>query len=485
MKKNDTFITECIGYNIDGFGVVRIDDFVVFVPGLIKGEVAEIGITALKKSYGYGRIIEIKETSKHRVKPMCDVYPRCGGCQLQHMDYEAQKQLKEEIVKDCFKQNAHMDITPLPILTSQKQEAYRNKVQVPAQYKDGSLKMGFYRSRSNDIVEYDICKIQSDLSNAIISTCKKLFQKLEISKDIRHVLVKHAHSNGEVMVCLVSRSYPLKNQEKLVQLLCKNHPEIQSITLIHNQRNDNVILDGKEHLLFGKPYIEEQLMGKTFMIHAKSFFQINPYTTPLLYGKAIEYANLSKNDIAIDLYCGTGTIGLLMADKVKKVYGIEIVADAIKDAKKNAINNHIDNIEFLNMDALQGAKALIRSKIKADVIIVDPPRKGCTKDTIQAMKQINPKRIVYVSCNPATLARDVKELSDAYTLEEIQPVDMFPQTTHIECVTVLRRKTDKDSTESLLIGEYETFEEQFEFKVNEDNTRDISRKKRVKTRIMI
>ncbi|MBR2067586.1 MAG: 23S rRNA (uracil(1939)-C(5))-methyltransferase RlmD [Solobacterium sp.] len=441
MKKNDTFIATCLGYNVDGLGVVRIDDFVVFVKGLLKGEEAEIGITALKKNYAYGRVVKILKASNHRVEAKCAIHKQCGGCQLQIMDQKEQASFKEEKVKDCFRQNAKMDITPLPILCSEHIYHYRNKVQVPVQYKNGETLMGFYREHTNEIIPYTSCVVQSELSNAITLKAKEFFIHHHSSKDVRHVLVKHAHRSGQVMICLILRKFPISWQEAFMDEMVNAFPMIKSITAIHNKREDNIILDGEEKLIYGKPYIEEELLGKIFLIHAKSFFQINPYSTELLYQKAIEYAMLEGNEVLIDLYCGTGTIGLLAASKAKKVYGIEIVEDAIKDAKRNAERNGITNIEFINADAQKGAAMLLRSKIKADVVIVDPPRKGCSKDTLDAIVKIAPKRLVYVSCDPATLARDIKYLEGKYDVEEIQPVDMFPQTTHVETIVLLQRRT--------------------------------------------
>ena len=439
MKKNETYIAECLGYNIDGYGVVRIDDFVVFVPNLMKHEKAEIALTRVNKTYGYGRVVNILEPSENRVEAVCAVHKQCGGCQLQHMNDIEQQSFKEDIVRDCFRQNAKMDIDLEPLVSTKEKYHYRNKAQVPVQLKDGKTLMGFYRNRTNEIIPYDTCAVQSDLSNAIVNFCKKEFEKLSCTKQIRHVLIKHAHVRDEAMVCLVVNTYPINNQEKLIQDLLKEFSNIKSIVAILNKRSDNVILDGKEYVLYGNSYIEEELMGKVFEIHAKSFFQINPYTTPLLYQKAIDNAALTGNEVVVDLYCGTGTIGILCANHAKKVYGIEIVSDAIVDAKRNAEKNNIENIEFLNMDAQKGAQALLRSKIKVDVVIVDPPRKGCSPETINAIKKINPKRIVYVSCNPATLARDVQLLQDEYSLENIQPFDMFPQTTHVEAIVLLYR----------------------------------------------
>ena len=441
MKKNETFISTCESYTYDGLGVVRNQDMVFFVPNLIVGEKAEISIESLKKNYGYGRVVNIIEESSHRIKPQCDVFKPCGGCQIMHMDTYAQHNFKEEKVKNCFLQNAKMDVDVFPILASEEVYGYRNKVQVPVQYKNGQVLMGFYRKHTNDIIPYDKCLVQSELSNRIIASFRQWLTELKNASDFRYVLVKHAQHTGEAMICMVVRNYPIRNMDKLTKNILDTYPEVKSLIALVNKREDNVILDGNEHVLFGNAYIEEELMGCTFQISARSFFQVNSYTTPILYQTAVDYAGLTGKETVIDLYCGTGTIGMICAKKAKKVYGIEIVEDAIKDARKNAKRNNIDNIDFFVADANVGAQRLLKSKIKADVVIVDPPRKGCTKDTLDAIVKIGPDRIVYVSCDPATLARDCAILDEkGYKVEKVQPVDMFPHTQHGETVVLISRK---------------------------------------------
>ena len=441
MKKNDTFIAECTGYTEDGAGVVRTDGFVVFVKGLMIGEEAEIGMTAVKKNYGYGRIVRLIRPSKDRIEPECSVSRPCGGCQLQHMNDNAQRFFKEEKVRNCFRTNAGMEPEILPIIRTEPYYHYRNKVQVPVQFNQGKVEMGFYQNHTNRIINYDACDVQSELSNRITVFLKEQFARFGCAANIRHVLIKHAHVSGQVMVVLIVRRHPFAREEELVKKTVEAFPEVRSMTAIENRREDNVILDGREYVLYGEPYIEEELLDCRFRISARSFFQINPYATKLLYAKALEYAGLSGRETVIDLYCGTGTIGILAAKHAKKVYGIEIVADAVKDAKVNARINNADNIEFLNMDASHGAQAVLRSKIRADAVIVDPPRKGCSRDTLDAIIKIAPKRLVYVSCDPSTLARDVKILSEnGFAVEKIQPVDMFPQTVHVETVVLMLEK---------------------------------------------
>ena len=446
MKKNDTFTAVCSGYNGDGAGVVRNDGFVFFVPGLLENEEAEIGITALKKNYGFGRIVRLIKPSIHRVTPICDVYRLCGGCQLMHMDHEEQCRFKEEKLKMCFRQNADMEIEPSPIMTAEPYFNYRNKVQIPVQVNQGKIEMGFYQSHTNKIIPFTTCYAESELSNQIVNTLQTLFAKYHCASAMRHVLIKHAHVTGEVMVVFIVREYPFDGKDQLCQSLLQQYPQIKSLSVIVNKRTDNVILDGKEILIAGRPWIEEELLGCRFRISARSFYQINPYTTPLLYQTAIDFAGLTKNDVLVDMYCGTGTMGIIASKYCKKVFGIEIVPDAVKDARKNAEINHVENIEFLNADAGQGAQRIIRSKLKVDAMIVDPPRKGCAKDTLDAMVKIAPKKLVYVSCDPATLARDVAYLTKCgYVAQKIQPADMFPNTLHVETIVWLRRTNSQKS----------------------------------------
>lgn len=446
MEKNEIYIATATGYTEDGAGVTRINGVVIFVPGLLKDEEAEIGITKMKKTYGYGRIIQIRKPSPHRLQPKCSVYKQCGGCQLQHMDSHEQNFFKEDKVKTCFTQIAQMDVEVKPIIKVEPHWNYRNKVQIPVQLKDGKVEMGFYAPHTNRIIQYDTCHVQTDLSNDITNYLHHQMGMLACAKEVRHILIKHAHITGEVMVGLVVRNYPFHNCDKLINNLTKKYPQIKSLLAIVNRRDDNVILDGKEILLAGRKYIEEELLGWKFRISARSFYQINPYATKELYSKAIELAGLTGKETLIDLYCGTGTMGIIAASKAKKVYGIEIVSDAIKDANINAEANNVQNIQFINADASKGAQAIIRSKIKADAMIIDPPRKGCSKDTIDAIVKIAPKKLVYVSCDPATLARDVRILTDnGYQLELVQPVDLFPQTVHVETVAVLSRKSASKS----------------------------------------
>ncbi len=438
MKKNDVFVGKCTDYDNEGLGIVKTNGFVVFVKNLLVGEEAEIVCTLAKKKYGYGRVLKLINSSKNRVDFKCNVYKSCGGCNLQHMNLAEQSYFKKNKVKNCFNSIAGMDVEVLDTLMMDNPYRYRNKVQVPVQYED-RIRMGFYKNRTNDIVEFDDCLVQSELSNKIISFLKLELNNCDFKKDIKHILIKHSHSLNEVMVVFIVRRM-IGNYSDLIDKLVSEFVEIKSIVCNINDRKDNVILGEREIVLFGNRFISENLCGLIFNISSKSFFQINPYQTEVLYNKAIELAGISKDDVVLDLYCGTGTIGLIASKQAKKVIGIEIIEDAIRDAKINAENNNIKNIEFYCMDAGEGAKKLLDEKIALDTIIVDPPRKGLDYTAVNSIIKMNPKKIVYVSCDPATLARDFKiMLNEGYSLEVVQPVDMFPQTSHVECIALIQR----------------------------------------------
>ncbi len=440
MKKNDKFIGKCLGYSVDGLGIVKEEGFVFFVKDMIADEEGEIVVTSLKKNYGYGKCLKHTKISEHRQEAVCTIYKSCGGCQLQHFDQEEQRNFKRQKVKDCFRSIAKIEVDVLEVLDMENPFRYRNKVQVPIQSKDREIKMGFYRNHTQEIIEFEDCRVQTELSNQILKYCKKKIQEYQCGADLRHILVKHAHEANQVMIVLVVRRYPFVNSEQFVQVLLEKFPQIESVIANINTREGNVILSNKEITLSKKDYIIEELDGLTFKISSKSFYQINPRQTAILYRKVMEFADLTGEEIVVDLYCGTGTIGLFASSKARKVIGIEIVEAAIKDAKENAIMNGTNNVEFICADAKEGARELVQRQEKVDVVIVDPPRKGCDESTLASIIQINPNRIIYVSCNPATLARDVKKLSqEGYQVNKVQPVDMFPMTNHVETVCLLSK----------------------------------------------
>ena len=441
MKKNDRFTDTAIDYTFDGLGVIRHEGLCFFVKDLMAGEQAEIGVTAVKKNVGYGRVVRRITDSPDRVQPLCPAAKQCGGCQLQHMSPALQRQFKQHRVLDCFKRIGHLDVEVNEVLSMEDPWHYRNKIQVPVGVdKNGKMISGYYRSHSHDIVDFDSCCLHSELENRILKTLKETIMKVSDPAVFRHLLIKHAFKSGQVMVVLIVNTPKVKGMDQIINTLTETYPEIASISLNLNQRQDNVILGDHVEVLWGSETIEEELLGLRFQISAQSFYQINPEQTAVLYSKAIELAQLSGNETLVDVYCGTGTIGLSAASHVKNLIGIEIVPSAIEDAKKNAARNNIHNAEFICGDAGQCTSKLLERGIHPDVVIVDPPRKGLDELTIHSVVKMDPDRLVYVSCDPATLARDCALFEPlGYHVKTVQPVDMFPQTTHVETVVLLQK----------------------------------------------
>ena len=440
MKKNDKFIGKCENYTFEGMGVVKHENMPIFVKNMIQDEVGEIVITKVLKNYAFGRCLNLLEKSDERVDAKCPLHKQCGGCQLQHMSSTAQKAFKRQRVQDCMTRNAKLDIEVEDVLSMDTPYHYRNKGQVPVGVQNNQVVCGFYRIHSNDIIDMNECLIQHDSINKTVQTIKKLLTKYKNAEYFRHLLIKVGFTTKQIMVVLIVRDENVPHIQEMITEISKDE-DVKSIILNINKRNDNVILGEKEILLYGTKTIQDQLHDLTFNISSKSFYQVNPIQTLVLYDTAVEYAQLSGNELVLDLYCGIGTISQFMAKKAKKVIGIEIVEDAIKDAKINAKLNNIENIEFVCSDAGTFAKKLADQNLKPDVICVDPPRKGCDQVTLDSILTMDPKRIVYVSCDPSTLARDLNYLTEHdYVVEKVQPVDMFPHSFHVETVCALHKK---------------------------------------------
>lgn len=440
MKKNEQFIGICSDLTENGLGVVRKDGFCFFVKDCLPSEEVEVHITAVKKNFGFGIVKQRLTTSPFRVAPRCSVFKQCGGCQLQHLNYSAQLDFKRKRVEDCFKRIGKIEVEAKPCLGMSDPWNYRNKVQVPVSVTDGIVRAGFYRNNTHDIVEYDTCHVQTNLQNEIIQFFKKRMIDLRCEDVFRHLLIKHAHHTNEVMVVMIVKKYPFYHAKELADECIKEFPQIKSVLVNINEREDNVILGNQEICLAGSMSIMEECDGLLFNISSKSFYQINPSQTQILYRKAIELAELTGNETVADVYCGTGTIGIFASRYAKKVIGIEIIASAIEDACCNARKNQIDNIDFICGDAGACTQRLAEAGTTIDVAIVDPPRKGLDKLTINALVQMSPQKIVYVSCDPATLARDCACFNEKnYHVIEVQPIDLFPHTVHVESVVLLLR----------------------------------------------
>lgn len=439
MHKNDLIAITAIDYNDQAYAVCRHEGFVVFVKDLMIGETAEVRIEKVSERHAFGRIQTLVTISLDRVQPRCPLASKCGGCQIQHMSDKTQLGFKKNHVISLFKRHLNLDIDPV-IHGMDDPWFYRNKTQVPFEVTKRTIDYGFYRAHSHDILPFNTCYIQSDESNAILLAIKNFYDAQTIKPTgLRTVLIKKAVKTNDLMVVFVSRKEKLPNQEHLIQTLTKDFPQIKAILLNVNTREDNVILGDKTISLTPQSVITDELGGLSFEISAESFFQVNPSQAEVLYQSALTMAKLTKKDTVLDLYCGIGTIALLAAQKAKKVIGVEIVPEAIEDAKRNAILNKADNVEWLCADAGEAAKTLIDQETKIDVLVVDPPRKGLDDSTKKAILALQPKKVVYVSCDPGTLVRDLKELSSQYDIKNVELTDMFPQTVHIETVVLMSR----------------------------------------------
>ncbi|MCI8701536.1 MAG: 23S rRNA (uracil(1939)-C(5))-methyltransferase RlmD [Turicibacter sp.] len=449
VQKNEYYDVKIESLTHDGLGVARVDGFPVFVANALVGEEINMKVTLVKKTYAFGRAVDYFVTSGERVKPECGIYKQCGGCQVQHLSYEGQLKMKHDTVVNHLKRIGHIeDANVLPTIGMQNPSRYRNKTQVPFGYADGKVVAGFYQKRSHEIINMQSCLIQTDISDQIVETMRQLCQELEIDPYneslnlgvLRHVIVRVGFKTEEIMVTLVTRTHEIPNSELLIQRLVSKYPKIKSIAQNVNPKVTNVIFGDETRILYGEPYIYDEMNGIRFAISPRSFYQVNPIQTETLYSKAVEYAQLSGNEIVFDAYCGIGTITLFLAQHAKQVYGVEIIPEAIEDAKMNARLNGFENTQFAVGKSEEIIPAWIENGIVPDVIVVDPPRKGCDRSLLDTMLEAAPDRIVYVSCDSSTLARDLRVLIDGgYKLEVVQPVDMFPQTAHIECVAKLVR----------------------------------------------
>ncbi len=448
VKKNVEYVVDIIDYGMEGEGIAKIDNFTVFVPGAMKGEKVKILIVKVLSSYAYGKMVEIIQKSTHRIEEDCDTYKKCGGCHLRHIEYEETLDMKqamvENLVHKTFGEKA--DIVVDKTIGMGNPYHYRNKVQYPIGLnKQGEPVMGPFAERSHEIVPVQNCQIQNETAEKVAKTIYEFVVKNEIpvynektqEGILRHIVIRVGIRTHEIMCILVMNGKKMPKEQELAELLVKMY-NVKTVIKNTNTKNTNVILGYENRILHGDGFIYDILGDYTFKISPLSFYQINPVQTEVLYNTAIEMADLHKEDVVFDLYCGIGTIGIFVAPYVKKVYGIEIVEQAIADAKQNKEINHVENIDFYTGDVEKVFAKLMEDKqIYPDAIIVDPPRKGLDENTISNILAVEPKKIVYISCNPATMVRDMKYLEQKYETYRIQPVDMFPFTSHVECCSVL------------------------------------------------
>ena len=452
VVKNEKYIVDIIDNGFEGEGIAKIDGLTIFVPGSIKGEKCEILIVKVLSSHAYGKIVNIIEESKNRKESDCATYKRCGGCSLRHMTYESTLKLKRKIVQNLVNKGLKEKIEVLETIGMENPYNYRNKAQYPVGLNsDGQPEVGVFAQRTHTIIPIQTCLIQTEISQKIAKTIIDFVKEKNIQVYneenqkglLRHIVIKVGKYTNQVMCILVLNDSKFEQEKELVKLLCEKYPEIKTIVKNINNKNTNVIL-GKENInLYGDGYIEDKLGEYIFKISPMSFYQVNPIQAEILYTTAINQANLDKKDILFDLYCGIGTIGIFASKYVNKVYGIEIVPQAIEDAKENAKINDVKNIEFICGDVEVAFDELInKEKIIPSAIIVDPPRKGLDNKTIENISRIKPEKLVYISCNPATMVRDLAKLEDIYNIKTIQPVDMFPWTNGVESITILELKTE-------------------------------------------
>lgn len=503
VAKNDTCVIEIIGMNHEGEGVGRVEGYTLFVSGALPGEQVEVKVLKTKKQYGYAKLLNVLQASPERVTPPCDIYEQCGGCQLQHLSYEGQLDWKRQHVIDALERIGKLSVAKdldtdldtgkgadtgltleaisslgdgvseeivgvegikvLPTLGMAEPWRYRNKAQVPIgvaperssrsthsthSAPENSLIGGFYAKGSHRIIDMETCLIQHEQNDEVIAHIKEIGRNLGIAPYneetgqglLRHVVVRIGRTTGEIMVVLVTNGDRIPKVEEWIQAITSQIPHVTSICQNVNTRRTNVIFGDVTRVLWGREVIYDYIGNVKFAISARSFYQVNPEQTEVLYQKTVEYAGLTGNETVIDAYCGIGTISLFLAQHAKKVYGVEIVPEAIEDARVNAELNGMSHVQFevgASEDVIPRWK---EQGVEADVIVVDPPRKGCDAKLLETILEMKPERVVYVSCNPATLARDLRVLEDGgYKVVEAQPVDMFPHTTHVECVVRLIR----------------------------------------------
>ena len=450
VQKNEEYIVTIIDYGCEGEGIAKINNFTVFIPGAMKEEKVKIVIVKVNTSHAFGKVLEIITPSKARQDTDCTTYQRCGGCNLRHMKYKETLELKKNMVQNLVDKSLKTKLIVKDTIGMEKPYHYRNKAQYPVGYnKNGEMVTGVYAKRSHEIIEINACSIQMPISEQIAKFILQWIKENGISAynektgngQLRHIIVKIGLHTGEVMCILVTNEKDLPNETKLVEALKQKFPEIKTIVKNINNKNTNVILGNKNYILYGNGYIQDKLGEFVFTISPLSFYQINPVQTEILYNLAIQKADLQKEDIVLDLYCGIGTIGIFASPHVKQVYGIEVVEQAIGDAKENAKINKIQNIQFYCGDVEKMLEKVIqKEKMAPNVVFVDPPRKGLDEVTIRNIRKRKPERLIYISCNPATLMRDLKQLEEEYDIRELQPVDMFPFTSHVECCSVLYLK---------------------------------------------
>ena len=455
LTKNQIYETVITDYTTEGQGVAHIEGCAVFVPNAVAGERVKVRVTLVRKTWAAGKITEILEKSPHRVNRACPVAKLCGGCTFWHMDYEEECRLKAERVKNCLNRIGGENLEEVPILAAPTCEGYRNKAQYPVAWEKGRAYAGFFKEGTHEVVQMDRCRILPQETDWVKAIVMDYVNKNKVSVYdeathrglLRHIYVRRGAVSGQILVCLVVNGDGLPKLPALIEAL-KAVPGFTTLVLSVNTRKGNAVLGDKFVTLYGPGYIEDTLCGLNFRLSARSFYQVNHAQAQRLYETAIAMAGITKNDLVLDLYCGVGTITLAMASAAGKVMGVEVVPQAIEDARDNARRNGIENAEFFCADAGAAALELEQKGIRPDIITVDPPRKGLNSDAIEAIDRMNPKRLVYISCDPATLARDTALLKErGFRLEKAIAADLFPRCSHVETVCLLSKLRAKQHIE--------------------------------------
>lgn len=452
LEKNQIYEAVITDYTAEGQGIAHIEGITVFIPNAIAGERVRVRIEAVRKTWAAGKITELLEKSPHRVNRQCPVAKLCGGCDFWHMDYAEETRLKAARVRDCLNRLAGEKLDEVPILAAPDCRGYRNKAQYPVASKKGRAYAGFFRAGTHDVVENSRCLIlpqeTDQVKDAVIDHVNQfrvpVYDETAHTGLLRHIYVRRGAVSGQILVCLAVNGRTLPHAPELVERL-KKIPGFATLVLSVNTKKGNAVLGDEFITLYGPGFIEDTLCGLNFRLSPRSFYQVNHAQAQRLYQTAIQLADISKEDLVLDLYCGVGTITLTMASAAGKVMGVEVVPQAIEDAKDNAVRNGIGNAEFFCGDAGEAALALEAKGIHPDVITVDPPRKGMNADTIEAITRMSPRRLVYVSCDPATLARDIALLKQrGFRVEKAMAADLFPRCSHVESICLLtRRKEEK------------------------------------------
>ena len=455
LIKNQIYETVVTDYTAEGQGIAHIEGCAVFIPNAIAGEKLRVRIEVAKKNWAAGKIVEIIEKSPHRVNRECPVAKLCGGCDFWHMDYAEETRLKADRVRQCLNRLGGESLEEVPILAAPTCYGYRNKAQYPVSSKKGKAYAGFFRAGTHEVVENDRCRILPEETDSVKNAVMDYVNQYRVATYdetahkglLRHIYVRRGVVSGQVLVCLVVNGNRIPKPEELIKRLRKI-PGFTTLVLSVNTKKGNAVLGDEFITLYGEGYIEDTLCGLSFRLSPRSFYQVNHHQAQRLYEAAISQAEITRNDTVLDLYCGVGTITLAMASAAGKVIGVEVIPQAVEDAKDNAKRNGIENAEFFCGDAGTAALELEAKGIKADVVVVDPPRKGLNADTIEALSRFAPRRIVYVSCDPATLARDVALLKErGYVLKNAMAADLFPRCAHVESIVTMIKEENHDAVQ--------------------------------------